>query len=244
MRRLILLALAGCGHHPPAAAPESPHNTAGDEPPAAYACPPTTPDLAAAVARRDGDADPLPSDYTPAVSTRIANGLPGACAVVDKLEADDRDTRLHAQRVMEGVLLAEYGWRGGRGYPSEYSEEQSTALVKQFAYDWDGTPDAIRAGAERWRSWLHGAHAGVTTPAGAPAVADLTAALDRIRPQLEHCGLPVDLTVTFDHTGAIVSIFGSASTDPSYRTCVSTAATTTSVKPFTRADVWLRYPWP
>lgn len=246
MRRLIVLALvvAGCGHHPPPAAPPPPPgNVASSDPAAPSACPPTTPELAAAVARLDTDADPLHGDYTPEVHRLIANGLAGACAVVDKLAAADRDTRLHAERVMEGVLLAEYGWRAGRGYPSQYSEEQSTAIVRAIAYDWDATADAIRAGAERWQRWLDGPHPGVVTPADAPSVADLTTALARIHPQLEQCGLPVDLTVTFDHTGAITSIYGTASTDAAYRTCLATAASAATLKPFGRTDVWIRYPW-
>ena len=55
--------------------------------------------------------------------------------------------------------------------------------------------------------------------------------------------LPVDLTVTFDHTGSITSIWGTASTDASYRACLAAAAKSVTVKPFARTDVWIRYPW-
>lgn len=239
----IAVVAAACSHPAPPA-PLPPGNTAGDTAVASSGCAPTTPELAAAVARIDADADPLHSDYTPEVGRLIENGLPGACAVVDLLLADSRDTRMHAQRVMEGVLLGEYGWRGGRGYPSSYAQDQSTAVAQAMGYDWDAAPDALRTGAARWRAWLDGEHPGAVAPADGPAVAAMTAALDRIRPQLEQCGQPVDLTVTFQRAGTITSIWGTASTDASYRACLSAAAAAVTIPVYERyEDVWIRYPW-
>jgi hypothetical protein len=109
----------------------------------------------------DDDPDPLHNDYTPSVWKLTEAGLPGAAAVIDLLESPKELTRLHAQRVVEGVVMRRYGWVPGHGCPdrSDCDGKTRRTLKANGDYRWDG-PAAERAAAvARWREWLKNARA-------------------------------------------------------------------------------------
>jgi len=233
-----LVVVFACGHP---ARPVENVATSPPAPPTPTRCSPPSAEEAALVATLDADYDPLHSDFTPSVFALAAEGRSGACAVFEQLLAADADTRLHAQRVFETVLAYELGFRPGRGFRDQYGEDDARRLGLQIGYDYDAPIEARRVGADGWRRWLDGAL--TSAPTNGPAPAEMTAALDAVAGPLQRCGDPVDLTVTFEPSGRVSSIWGSASTDASYRQCLSAAVATVTVRPFLRASVWTRYPW-
>jgi hypothetical protein len=205
-------------------------------------CPSVTPQIRALVDRLDVDADPLHADLTSSVLALAELGLPGACAVLDLLTVAGSETRLHAERVLESVLAARCGFKSGRGFPDQYSEEQARTTSLAIGYAYDDRASARDAGAARWRLWVEHELASPTkqAPVDGPSRDEMVRALDAIRSALVRCGEPVDLHVTFEHSGAISSIFRSDS-DPSYQQCVSRAAASVHVRPFHRERVWIQY---
>lgn len=104
----------------------------------------------------DKDPRPLHSDFTPSVQRLIEIGLPGAAAVVDLLTASEPVTRLHAQRVIEGVVMRRNGWRPNRGYPDRHGEEKTQQILKDNCdYRYDAPPEKRTAAAAKWRSWIN-----------------------------------------------------------------------------------------
>jgi hypothetical protein len=192
------------------------------------------------VARLDADADELHNDITPSVSALSARGLSGACAVVDLLQSKSSETRLHAERVMEGVMAARSGFRAGHGYPDEIAEDSDRRTTIAIGYSYDGDDASRRLGASRWRAWLE-----AQTAQPAPTNGTFRRALDTVRSQLETCGLPLDLVITFDGSGKIESWFSNDETrrsDAAYRACVSGAIAAIQVTPPARPSTWVHYP--
>jgi hypothetical protein len=209
------------------------------------ACPAPTATIRALVDRLDADADPLHSDHTPSVHGLVERGVAGGCAVLDALGSENVDTRLHAERVVEGVIELRYGFRAGRGFRDQYDEERVATTLRAIDYHHDGTLDARRRGIQRIRDWLEhpAGPSDDTLTGGGPSADEMRAALDGVKPALVACGEPVDLTVTFGGSGHVESIFGTASTDAAYRACLQDATRSISLRPFGRASVWTRYIW-
>jgi hypothetical protein len=243
---LLVVVLAACatpaasqvgGHGGPAAPIAAPI--------AATGCGPTPPRLRELVARLDADFDVLHSDVTPATEALGAEGRAGACAVVELLVAEAPSTRLHALRVLDAVHAAELGWRAGRGYPDQLSEDEDRRWHQGMSGPSEvlvATMAARRADLARWRRWL-----AQPAPGGGAAVgiaAALRRALDGVRPQLVACGEPLDVTATFDRGGAVTAISGAASTDASYRACLARAVAGVRGPGLYQASAWVRYPWP
>lgn len=239
--KLYYLALAACASSPaPPRAVPTPNLAVGPE----AACPAPTPAIQALVAKLDADADALHLDSTPAVQALAELGVPGGCAVLDALASTDAMTRLHAERVLEGVLSRRHDFRPGRGFPDQYAEDYVKTTLDVIDYHHDGVPEGRALGIVRWRVWLQHPKATLDLGVGGPSVAELRAALDAVKPALVACGEPVDLTVTFGGSGHVESIWGTASTEPAYRQCLQDATKTIALQPFGgRASVWLHYLW-
>jgi hypothetical protein len=110
--------------------------------------------LAALVRTLDERPDPLHVDVTPSVLALIDLGLPGAEAVLDRLNAPERLTRMRAQRVVEAVLAHRFGWRAGVGYPTAEAEQQARAVATSNGYNADASELDRLAAIERWRAWI------------------------------------------------------------------------------------------
>jgi hypothetical protein len=116
---------------------------------------PSQSDISSLVRTLDADPEPLHSDFTPSVQRLIELGLPGAAAVVDLFDAPESTTRLHAQRVVEGVVMRRNGWLPNRGYPDRGAEQKTKELLKaNGSYRYDAPPAKRVAATKRWRAWV------------------------------------------------------------------------------------------
>jgi HEAT repeat protein len=100
--------------------------------------------LEACLATLDDAPDTLHSDHTPAVACLIDIGDPALAPLVDKLLADQEDTRLHAERAVEGITL--------RRFASD--RDRWRAWWSSIGYEHDGAVAARTAAVARLRDWL------------------------------------------------------------------------------------------
>ena len=104
--------------------------------------------------------DLLHYDYTPAVYKLIGIGRPALrFGVLELLLSKDRDTRMHAQRVLEGVTLAEMGFERGYGWPNgengqEKNKEWQQLWESNGAYSFDAPEEVRQAAYDKWQQWL------------------------------------------------------------------------------------------
>ena len=120
----------------------------------AHATPPNCvlPDL---IRTLDDNADELHGDYTPSVHALAECGWPAARAMLELLDSPSVDTRMHAQRVLEGVVLRAHGWRPGQGYvPGKSNEDADRALLLKHGYDFAKPPADRQRAIALWRAWL------------------------------------------------------------------------------------------
>jgi hypothetical protein len=99
--------------------------------------------------------DKLHGDYTPSVHQLIEIGAPALKQVLELMLSDVEDTRLRAQRVIEGITMAMYGFRMGHGWQNEQGPEQWQMFwnsLGELNYD---TPIEDRSKSLRkWKQWL------------------------------------------------------------------------------------------
>lgn len=199
---------------------------------------PMPPSLGELVAHLDDDPDPLHADYTPAVWALADRGFEAAVAVLPLLDAPEAMTRLHASRVLEGVLARHFGWRAGQGYPTGSDGEARFRRLwsdnGSYAYD---APAAERQRAiARWRTWLE-AHRHDPAVALEPTGESLRAAL-REPLRTAHACLPaatppirIRADLTFVASGATSRVRVHDADGPVAR-CVERALRATRVPPF------------
>ncbi len=112
-------------------------------------------EIAQLVRTIDEDPDILHNDYTPSVQRLIDKGLAGAAAVVPLLNTDDQMTRRRAQRVLEGVVKARFGWKAGIGFADGSAQEQALAvLAANGNYDAAASEEQRKHSAGLWRRWI------------------------------------------------------------------------------------------
>jgi hypothetical protein len=122
---------------------------------AAPARPPAEAQIAALLVRIDANADPLHADITPAVQALVAAGWPAARGLLDLMMASGEHTRMHAQRALEGILMAEFGFVPGRGFSRASGEEGFRARWRTLGdYAWDAPADHRAQAVMAWRHWL------------------------------------------------------------------------------------------
>jgi hypothetical protein len=99
--------------------------------------------------------DALHGDYTPAVHQLVKIGTAALPAVLPLLVSEDRLTRLHAQRVLEGVTRA---WVQSRTVPVPPTRKDASAWLKLWqengAYNWEADAAARGQAVSLWRQWL------------------------------------------------------------------------------------------
>lgn len=203
-------------------------------------------DVKALVGALDDQPDMLHVDFTPAVHALIDRGLIGGCAVVDRLDAPRWLTRVHAQRVLAGVVMQRHGWRAGRGYPDGYGEERTRALVTALGEVEDGGAEVRRGVAARWRAWLDAQPVTPVAyaPIDGPSREEMVGALEGARGALERCvGAvgPVDVVVVFGSTGKVRSIWSEYEIGREGRRCLEGAVAKVAVTPFKRESAQVVY---
>lgn len=112
-------------------------------------------DVHALVAAINEQPDPAHGDLTPAVHALVRLGLAALPAVLPLLEAEDRWTRLRAQRVLEGVTRNWVRERTPERPMTRKADYAWLALWQQNgSYDWEAPAEARAAAIARWRAWL------------------------------------------------------------------------------------------
>jgi hypothetical protein len=112
-------------------------------------------ELAAMIATLDDKPDELHLDITPSVLKLITFGLRGVAAVIDFLNAPRLETRLRAQRVLEGGVGVHMGWKVGQGFPDKTAEQRFRGLVRNNGnYSAHAPEDERKKAMRKWREWL------------------------------------------------------------------------------------------
>jgi hypothetical protein len=103
----------------------------------------------------DEHPDPLHGDRTPAVDALVARGVAALPYIFPLLEDAGELTRLHAQRVLEGVSLA---WVRERTPARPLTRDDTRAWQALWdsngSYDWRAAEPARREAVTLWRGWL------------------------------------------------------------------------------------------
>ena len=112
-------------------------------------------DIARLIAALNDNPDPAHGDLTPAVHALVRLGLQALPAVLPLLEAEDRWTRLRAQRVLEGVTRSWVRRRTPERPMTRRADYEWLALWQTNGdYDWEAPPQARADAVARWRAWL------------------------------------------------------------------------------------------
>ena len=107
------------------------------------------------IARINERPDKLHGDYTPAAMRLIDLGEPALGAMLPLMLDRDPDTRLRAQRVMEGITMKAHGFIAGRGWETPSGERQWRDLWRELGdVDWEAAEDARKTGVVLWGRWL------------------------------------------------------------------------------------------
>lgn len=106
--------------------------------------------------RINKDPDKLHSDYTQAVNDLIKIGAPALKhGVLELLVSDDINTRMRAQRVLEGITMAEMGFVAGHGWQGGNREgEWSRLWEANGSYDWHFAKQLRHASYQKWVQWV------------------------------------------------------------------------------------------
>lgn len=105
--------------------------------------------------RINEDPDLLHFDYTPAVHELIDIGAPAIPPALDLMLSEDSDTRLRAERFLEGVTLKEHGFVFGQGWKKPSSEGDWRQFWKRLgSIDYKASREERVASISLWRAWL------------------------------------------------------------------------------------------
>jgi hypothetical protein len=106
----------------------------------------------------DENPDPLHSDYTPSVYQLIEKGLPSVSHVLILMRSESQDTRMRAQRVLEGVTMKRYGFVFGKGWAQVDGEEKWRRFWKELGnMQWNDPLENRNKSITLWNHWLLGA---------------------------------------------------------------------------------------
>ncbi len=111
--------------------------------------------LSELLAALDTAPDELHGDITPAVLALAKLGWVAAPALLDHMLSESADTRLHAQRAFEGIVMQDFGFVRGRGFAKSDDESHFRELwASHGAYAHDASEVRRCMAVEAWRSWL------------------------------------------------------------------------------------------
>lgn len=103
----------------------------------------------------DREPDELHGDFTPAVLALIELGWVAAPGLLERMLAESADTRLHAQRAFEGILMRDFGFVSGRGFANHDDENRFRQLwAAQGDYAYDASKSDRHKAVDAWRTWL------------------------------------------------------------------------------------------
>ena len=108
------------------------------------------------VATINDNYDMLHCDMTHSVYKLSEMGFPALMAILPLLNNSNIDTRMHAQRVTEGIVMQYYGFVPGQGFSGNPAgEEKSRVIIESIGYDWNDTIAVHREMAiKKWLKWI------------------------------------------------------------------------------------------
>lgn len=107
------------------------------------------------IATLDDNYDMLHSDYTPSVHKLSELGIPAIVAVLPILNNPTDETRLHAQRVTEGVIMRMYGFMPGQGFSNNpVGEDTARSILESIGYDYADSTEQRQTAIENLRKWI------------------------------------------------------------------------------------------
>lgn len=99
--------------------------------------------------------DKLHGDYTPASMQLIGLGEPAIGAVLQLMLSPDAETRLRAQRVLEGITMRTHGFAAGQGWTDPDGEARWRGFWRGLGdLDWEASLEDRRRSVAVWQSWL------------------------------------------------------------------------------------------
>ena len=105
----------------------------------------------------DDNYDMLHTDYTPSVYKLSELGIPAIEAVIPLLDNTRADTRLHAQRVVEGVIYRMNGFIPGQGFTIKEGEAKVKSILNSINYNWaDTVIEERHKSIEHLKNWVIG----------------------------------------------------------------------------------------
>lgn len=157
-RAYAAVLLAGCSGEPrPPATPTSSTAQVPPPPPIGQTTDPTAEQVRALLARIDENPNPLHRNYTPAVNALIEIGEPALLPTLELMLADDRNTRLRTQTVIESVTAEQNGFVFGQGWKRPGGEAAYRKLWSELGeLNWEDPKAKRAASVELWKKWLLG----------------------------------------------------------------------------------------
>ena len=111
-------------------------------------------EIASLVSKIDEYPNPAHSDYTPAVYRLTEIGPRALPAVLPLLLSEDPDTREHGQRAAAGIMMYEYGFRFGVGWPNREANAAFERTWQQVGPLNEDDPLEVRQAAiKAWTEW-------------------------------------------------------------------------------------------
>ena len=104
----------------------------------------------------DAEPDPNHSDVTPAVLKLMEAGLPGIKLLLGPLGSRKAETRMRAQRALEGIVMRRHGWVPGQGYKDAEAGEKATRelLGANGDYQAESASANRKRAINKWRRWV------------------------------------------------------------------------------------------
>jgi hypothetical protein len=111
--------------------------------------------LAELFAALDEQPDALHGDMTPAVLALAEHGWPAAPGLLERMLGGSVQTRLHAQRGFEGIVMREFGFVPGHGFAKAQDEQRMRQLWADHGdYAYDDDKARRTTAVQSWRRWL------------------------------------------------------------------------------------------
>lgn len=111
--------------------------------------------LAACLRALNDAPDQLHGDMTPAVFAIGEMGTSPLPSLLDLLMDESANTRLHAQRAVEQIIMRRHGFVPGQGFATAAEEEEFRSQWRANGnYDYSAAAAARAAAVEKWRRWL------------------------------------------------------------------------------------------
>lgn len=112
-------------------------------------------DIARIIREIDQHPDKLHSDYTPSVHRLIEIGETALDPVLELMLLDRRETRLRAQRVIEGITMKLFGFEVGHGWKSEQDSLDWQIMWHALGnLDYDDSQEKREASVDLWKQWI------------------------------------------------------------------------------------------